>query len=183
MLVLERRVARVLVERVAPLPAVGDDRADLALREDERLGGGRLVAGLVRLRVGAHDLLQPRQGLDGLRGVEGALPLAALELGDLSAVVVDERHRGEPVLAGEVERRVAAVLAVLRLQLLQRAFELVEALRRLLDAGGLVLVGPVDDAARARVVRDAVELALVGRRVRQALQPGGRVRDAPLRRT
>src|SRR5215204_7606413 len=114
-LVLERGVARVLVEGVAPLPAVGDDRADLALAEYERLGRVGLVTRLVRLRVGADDLLQAGQGLDRLRRVERALPLAALELGDLAAVVVHEGHRREPVLAGAIERRVAPVLAELRL--------------------------------------------------------------------
>src|SRR4029453_13974599 len=98
-------------DRAPPLPAVADERADLALREDRGLRRVRLVAGLVRPGQLQHDGLQLRQARDRLRRVQRALPAVVAEARDAAAVVVDEGHGCVPVLAGEVEGRGSGVLA------------------------------------------------------------------------
>ena len=115
----------------------------------------RLVAGLVRPRVAPGDVAPRGQAGERGRLVQRADPLAVPRLRDLSAVVVDERHRGVPVPAREVDGRVVRVLgaAELRHQLRVGGVELGERLRGLRDPRRLVLVGAVDDAARAGVVR------------------------------
>ena len=103
---------------------------------------------------------------DRPRLVERAGPLAARRRRDLPAVVVDEGERGVPVLAGDVERREGLVARCSRSSsFLPSAMNCAEARRRARDAGLLEQVGVVDDDAGARVVRDAHQLAVVGRRV------------------
>ena len=104
------RVAELRVERIRPLPPVADERADLALGEDEGLLRVRLVAGLVRPREPERHRPPRGQAGERLWRVERADPLAALRLRDLAAEVVDERHRGVPVAAREVDGRVGRVL-------------------------------------------------------------------------
>ena len=113
--------------------------------------------------------------------VEAPDPLAALTRGDRAAVVVDEGHRGVPVAAGEVDGGVVLVrlperghqLGVGRVELGQR-------LRHLRDPGLLVLVGAVDQSARAGVIRHGVELPVVAAGRRQAGEPGARIRERAL---
>src|SRR5207237_8454833 len=81
-----------------------------------------------------------------------------------------------PVRAGEAERREGRIaLAELLHQLLAGGEELRLALRRARAAGGLVLVLPVDHGPRARVIRDAVQLAVVRTGALEALKPRPRV--------
>src|SRR5439155_16217460 len=113
---------------------------------------------------------------DRLRRVQGALPLATLAGGDLPAVVGDEGHSDVPVLAGFVEGGEVLVAPVLLHQLLPDREELGVGLRRRSDADAPVEILAVDDGARTRVVRDAVEVAAVRARLLEACEPGMRVR-------
>src|SRR5213592_3986551 len=118
-----------------------------------------------------HDALQLRERGNRLGRVERPLPLPALAYGDLTAVVVDEPHRGVPVLTWEVEGREVSVRAVFLHQLLPVGDERIQRRRRSLDAGCAVIVLAVDDRTRTRVVRDTEELAAKGARRLQSTEP------------
>src|SRR5206468_10422491 len=131
----------------------------------------RLVGRLTRTRAPRHDRLQHRQSPARLRRIEYAVPLPTLADRALAAVVLDERHGHIPVLPRVVVGREVLVLAELLHQLLAVRDKLRERLRRALDAGPLVEVRPVNHGPRPRVVRDAVQLAVVLARSRQPLEP------------
>ena len=99
-----------------------------------------------------------------------------------AAEVVDERHRGVPVAAREVDGRVGRILlaAELRHQLVARGHELGQRLRRRRDPGRLVLVGAVDDAAGAGVVRARRTSCRCSAGLGERRQPGPRVREVGL---
>ncbi len=110
-----------------------------------------------------------------LGGAQGGLPLALalVVLGDPAVVRGDVGHGGVPVAAGQVEGGEGLVVAVLVGDLVQRLLQLVLGLRKLLGARALVEHLLVEDRhARPGVVGDAVELALEGAGVLQALDPG-----------
>ena len=93
----------------------------------------------------------------------------------VSAVVVDEAHREVPVGA----RRCRPARSPSAVFFAPSFFASAVNCARLvgtLDPGLLEQVGAVRDDARARVVRDAVELAAVATRLGQALEPVARVR-------
>src|SRR5262249_35296779 len=119
------RVVRVLVLRLgrADLPAVADDHADVALREDRVLV--RLVLGQAALGVLLDQAGPVGQALLGLRAGQVALPLAAVLLGDRATGPVHPRHAGVPVLARHVERGELRVRRVLGLQRAGRGGQLV----------------------------------------------------------
>ena len=150
------------IEHVRPLPAVAVERRHPALGKRnarERMG---LVGRLAGARELADHRLEDGQRLDGLRGVDRALPLAVLLLdGDVPAVVLDECRGGVPVLARLVERGEVPVLAELLHQLLAVRQELRIGLGDALDAGLAVHVLSVDHGPRSGVVRHAVHLAAV----------------------
>lgn len=136
----------------------------------------RLV-GLVVLLDQVDEVLDALLRLGG--GGEAGLPLlrALVVLGDLAALGRDVGHGGVPVTARVVQGRGALVLLrELGLDLVHGLEEVVLVLREDVAAGtGLQHVLVVDREAGGGVVRNAVDLALVGAGVLEALDPGVRV--------
>src|SRR5205807_1518000 len=169
------RPLRVLLAGAARVPGGAIVRRGPTLRIDrvrewvasvERRGRPRLR----RL----EELLETGQAGDRRLRVQGPVPFAARELRDRAAVVEDEAERRVPVLAADIERCEPLDVLLHRPDLDELTLELREARRRLRKARLLEQVAPVRDHARARVVRDAVELAEVG--------PPGAHAGEPLRR-
>ena len=131
-----------------------------------RRGGRASSVVLRRTRRGVEEPLVRGEAGERLRLVERADPLALARDRDRAAVVVDEAHRDVPVRARDVDRREGLGL-VLRAELLGAGGELGEA-RRDLPPACLEQVGAVGDDARARVVRNAVDLAAELPRRREA---------------
>ena len=158
--------AAVLAGDLAHLPARAHQHADLAVAEVEEVLG---IVGVGRRLVGVlHDVLHGGQAGDRLVVSQLADPLAVLVDGDVAAGVPDERQHGLPVAAREVDAREVGDVGVVGLQRLAGLDELAER-RRDLQARLLEQVLAVHDDAGAAVVRHAVELAVVGAGLDQAV--------------
>src|SRR4029079_5436727 len=155
------RHAGVLLAGAARVPRRPVERGRPALRID---GVGERVAGTETAGVegrrplglrGVEEGLEPLQSGDRLLRVERPVPLAVRARRDRAAVVEDESERRVPVFAPDVERREPLDVLLHLPDLGELALELVQALRRLLEAGLLEHVAAESDHPRADVVRDA----------------------------